>query len=182
MDANRLKYASDSPPSLPLLSPAPSVWYALGLIALYFALQLAVGGLIGLTAGVVVVLQNGEGLGEVIHQARAWLGQPDASAIAVMVTLLTSAALTMHLTYRRWPALWHRSELPGLGFIPTTAPTIRIRPTIKLKSTCSERNKTELSRPITGTSKRVNDVVSAGKFFETVINAQNGNAVIKGPL
>jgi len=124
MDANRLKYASDSPPSLPLLSPAPSVWYALGLIALYFALQLAVGGLIGLTAGVVVVLQNGEGLGEVIHQARAWLGQPDASAIAVMVTLLTSAALTMHLTYRRWPALWHRSELPGLGFIPTPAPTL----------------------------------------------------------
>jgi len=124
MDANRLKYASDSPPSLPLLSPAPTAWYAFGLIALYFALQLAVGGLIGLVAGVVIVLQQGEGMGEVVHQARVWLGHSDASATAVMITLLASAALIVHLTRRRWPSLWHRGDLPGLGFTPTPTPTL----------------------------------------------------------
>jgi len=41
---------------------------------------------------------------------------------------------------------------------------------------------TELNRPITGTSNRVNEVVIAGKVRETVTKAQNGNAVIRGPL
>jgi hypothetical protein len=75
------------------------------------------------------------------------------------------------------------SDLPASAKLTrATAPTIRIRPVIELTSTCSERSKIELSRPMTGTSNSVNDVVKAGKFFETVIKAQNGKAVIKGPL
>jgi hypothetical protein len=53
---------------------------------------------------------------------------------------------------------------------------------IELTSTGSERNTVELSSPMTGTSRSVSDVVRAGKFFETVIKAQNGKAVIRGPL
>ncbi|RAO75950.1 hypothetical protein CA260_15155 [Dyella jiangningensis] len=119
-----MKYASDSPPSLSFPTPAPTAWHAFGLIALYFALQLAVGGLIGLTAGVAIVLQHGGGLGDVVHQARAWLGQSNASATAVMATLVVSASLIVHLAHRRWPLLWHRGDLPGLGFTPTRAPTL----------------------------------------------------------
>jgi hypothetical protein len=33
-----------------------------------------------------------------------------------------------------------------------------------------------------GTSNRVNEVVTAGKVRETVTKAQNGKAVIRGPL
>ncbi len=124
MDANRLKYASDSPPSLPLLLPAPSVWHALGFIALYFALQLAIGGGIGLVAGLVAVLRHGDGLADLIHQARAWLGQSDASAVAVMVTLVISAVLIIHLVRRRWPSLWTLGELPGFGFTATPIPAL----------------------------------------------------------
>ena len=40
----------------------------------------------------------------------------------------------------------------------------------------------ELTSPIAGTESKLNDVVIAGKLRATVTNAQNGNAVINGPL
>ncbi len=40
----------------------------------------------------------------------------------------------------------------------------------------------ELISPIAGTESKLNDVVIAGKLRATVTNAQNGNAVINGPL
>ena len=126
MDANRLKYASESQPSLPLLSPAPSVWHAFGLIALYFALQLAIGGGIGLTAGLVAVLRHGDGLGDVVHLARLWLGQSEASAVAVMITLVVSATLIIHLVRRQWPSLWNLGALPGFGFTASPMPTLYV--------------------------------------------------------
>ena len=60
MDANRLKYAPASLPPSALASPPPGVWHAFGLIALYFALQLAIGGLVGLAAGVYGTLRQGD--------------------------------------------------------------------------------------------------------------------------
>jgi hypothetical protein len=60
--------------------------------------------------------------------------------------------------------------------------TINIRPTTEVTFIGSNSNTAELRRPITGTSNSVNDVVIAGKVRATVIKAQNGKAVISGPL
>ncbi len=114
MDANR--------PTIPHVSPfaltpqAPTLWQAFGLIALYFALQLTIGGLISLTAGLFAVIQHGGDINEVITQGRHWLAHSDSSAIAVMATLLASAALIFYQAHRWWPALWSQSDLPGFGF------------------------------------------------------------------
>lgn len=113
MDASRMP-PSPASPSL----PAPGVWHAFGLIALYFALQLAIGGLVSLVAGLLAVLRHGGAITDVVHVGRAWLVDPASSAIAVMVTLLLAAACTVRLVRHRWPVLWSVGRLPGLGFTP----------------------------------------------------------------
>jgi membrane protease YdiL (CAAX protease family) len=117
MEANRQTIPYVSPSSL--TSQVPTLWQAFGLIALYFALQLTIGGLISLTAGLLAVLQHGGDVKEVITQGRHWLAHSDSSAIAVIVTLLASAALIFRQAHRWWPALWSQSELPGFGFTPS---------------------------------------------------------------
>lgn len=124
MDATRQNPASVSPSSTALALPAPGIWHALGLIALYFALQLAVAGTISLTAGLWSVLRDGDGLAAVITQGRAWLAHSNASAIAVMITLLISASLILYLVRRWWPALWTRPDPPGFGFAPPPEPQL----------------------------------------------------------
>lgn len=126
MDATRLNSASVSPTSTPLSPLAPGVWHAIGLIGLYFALQLAVAGVISLTAGITAVLQHGGGIVAVIPQGRAWLAHSDASAIAVMVTLVISASVILHLVRRWWPSLWTLAAPPGFGFVPSRQPGIYV--------------------------------------------------------
>lgn len=116
MDANRLIDPPASPASTAL--QAPAVWQALALIALYFVLQLAIGSLVSLAAGLYQVLRDGGALAEVVAQGRHWLGRPDATALTVIVTLLVSAGVIVHITGRRWPRLWPEGAVPGLGFAP----------------------------------------------------------------
>jgi len=117
MDAYRQKIPHVSP-SFPT-TQAPTLWQAFGLIALYFALQLAVGGMLSLTAGLVEVLQHGGDAKAIITQGRHWLGHSDTSAIAVMVTLLASALVVFRQAHHWWPTLWSQSDLPGFGFTPS---------------------------------------------------------------
>lgn len=126
MDATRQNPASVSPLSTALERPTPSIWYAFGLIALYFVLQLAVSGAISLAAGLWAVLRDGGDLTAVITQGRLWLSHSDASAIAVMVTLLVSASLILYLVRHWWPSLWGRTELPGFGFAPSRNPGLYV--------------------------------------------------------
>jgi membrane protease YdiL (CAAX protease family) len=120
MDVNHPNYATVSPPSVSLSPLAPSIWQALGLIALYFVLQLAIGSAIALVAGSIALVQHGGSITTLISQGRSWLSHSDISAAVVMVTLLTSAAVILHLMRRRWPRLWRKTELPGFGFTPST--------------------------------------------------------------
>ncbi|WP_109124762.1 type II CAAX endopeptidase family protein [Dyella sp. C11] len=114
MDANRLIDLPVAPPYP--MSRAPTPWHALALIALYFVLQLAVGSLITLVAGLVAMLRDGAGLGELVHLGREWLGRSDMTALAVILTLLVSAGVIVHLARRWWPSWWSVGEPPGLGF------------------------------------------------------------------
>lgn len=120
MDANRLTDLTVSPTDR--ASHAPTPWQAIALILLYFALQLAVGSLITLLAGAVLVIHNGGGLADIVTQGRHWVGQSDVTAVAVMLTLLVSAAVIVHLSRRWWPRQWSQSAPPGLGF--TSSPHV----------------------------------------------------------
>ena len=67
-------------------------------------------------------------------------------------------------------------------FIAAIALMINTRPIIDGLSIGSPIRIAELINPIAGTKSKVKEVVIAGKVRATVTNAQNGNAVINGPL
>ncbi len=117
MDANRLIDLPVSP--LDRKSGIPTPWQAVALIVLYFVLQLAVGSLVTLVAGLVATLRESGGLGAIIPLGRRWLGQSDVTAATVIVTLLVSAAVIVRVARRAWPQQWTQSAPPGLGFTPT---------------------------------------------------------------
>jgi membrane protease YdiL (CAAX protease family) len=112
MQAARLDsaFAPSAPP------PAPTLWAALGLIALYFVLQYLVGAVVGLLVGLSVGLLHGFRHGEAMEQIQALLVRPDVNAVMVILTLLITATVTLILARRRWPALWPLSAPPGFGF------------------------------------------------------------------
>lgn len=108
-----------APPRLPG-ARQPHLAAALGMIALYFILQLIVSGAAGLLLGIAAGLFSGHGghapsartLGV---QVRQLLAQPDANALIVICTLVITAATILFLVRRRWPMLWSQSQPPGLG-------------------------------------------------------------------
>ena len=122
MDANRQQVTFVSPAAAPDSPFAPGIWQAIGLLALYFALQLAIYSLIILLAGLVDVGQHGGGVAEVLSRGRSWLSHSNGSAMAIMVTLLVSAVLIVHLARRAWPSLWDGAHPPGLGFVAPQMP------------------------------------------------------------
>lgn len=124
MDANRPNELPVSPPQP--RSDAPTPAQAIGLIVLYFALQLAVGGAFALGAGLIAMLGQGGDLGDVMALGRHWLGRSDMTAAAVMTTLLVSAAVIVHLARRWWPQSWAQGEPPGLGFTSSPHPAFYV--------------------------------------------------------
>lgn len=119
MDATSTE-ARFTPPSPQATPPRlPTVWSALGLIALYFVLQLGVGILVGLGIGIMTGLTHGAGAGGAV---RAVLARPDISAIMVMLTLVISATVTLMLARRLWPSMWHLGTPPGFGFAQPANP------------------------------------------------------------
>jgi membrane protease YdiL (CAAX protease family) len=115
MDAPRLD------PAFTPTSPQPSLWGAIGLIALYFIMQFVVGTAIGLLLGLVL----GAGLGHgAVPRVQALLSRPDVNALMVMPTLVIAALLTLFCARRLWPALWRGAEPPGLGFASPRQPQL----------------------------------------------------------
>jgi membrane protease YdiL (CAAX protease family) len=98
---------------------APTLWAALGLIALYFLLQYVVGAVVGLLLGLTVGVLHGFRHGEAMAQIQALLLRSDVNALMVMLTLLITATVTLLLARRRWPALWRLPAPPGFGFAPS---------------------------------------------------------------
>lgn len=110
MEAPRLDSAF-TPPAPRL----PTLWSALGLIALYFVLQYAIGAAVGLSIGLAVGLTHGEGA---MAQMTSLLTRPDVNAAMVILTVLATASITLWLARRQWPALWPLPVPPGFGFAP----------------------------------------------------------------
>lgn len=100
---------------------APGVLQALGLIVLYFLLQIAAAVLVGVVAGALEKIRHpGLSIAETHKHAMHVLEQPDNNAMLVVIALPIIALIVFWLVQRMWPLLWARGELPGFGF---TAPT-----------------------------------------------------------
>lgn len=106
------------PPAPPALLPpprGPSVWQALGMLLLYFALQLAVSSLIAFLVGLAVGLRH-HGDSTAGTLTRAILSRADSQALLVIATLLIAGGLVLWLARRIWPQAWPRAAAPGFGF------------------------------------------------------------------
>lgn len=101
------------PPPLP---KAPGIIQALGLIMLYFLLQIGAGLLVGFVVG-LVEKQSHPGLShaELYERVTHILGQPDNNALLVILGLPVIALLLLWIVQRLWPALWSMTPPPGFG-------------------------------------------------------------------
>ena len=107
MDAPR-----HNPPPLPSANARPpEIGHALGMIVLYFALQVAIGLLAALLLGIAIGM---------VDPGAAMLAA-NFKTLLVMVVLLGDAAIMLWLTRRFWPPLWSRAQPPGFGFTTPTA-------------------------------------------------------------
>lgn len=102
-------------------SKRPGIWSGLGIVALYFALQLGFGMLVGAGVGLYAALKAGIAAGA--HHAQpvaratihALLARPDVAATGAIITI-TGAVVVLWLLVREfWPALWRVADPPGLG-------------------------------------------------------------------
>ena len=116
-------------PPAPLVSPrvtrAPGLWAALGLIALYFALQAVGSSLIALVLGVAMGFVHPwprESLAHADDGIRRMLDQPGIPALLVILTLSLAAILILLLARRCWPRLWTLARPPGFGFARPARP------------------------------------------------------------
>lgn len=112
------------PPPLPVAPPlplqAPRVWRSLGVIGIYFAMQLAIGFafalLISVIAGFVYGLR-GQLRTAVGTQVRDLIMQPDMQAVLIMLTLLGAGLWAIWYVRRSWPRLWSVAQPPGFGVV-----------------------------------------------------------------
>jgi uncharacterized protein len=94
----------------------PELWTALGLIALYFLLQLVIGGLTHwLISFATGFDRHGDSLDGWQAYLRTVLDRPAANALMVIVTLPLATLAICHLAQRYWPELWALQRPPGLG-------------------------------------------------------------------
>lgn len=112
-----------SPPPLPPATPArsPGVGEAIGLLALYFGLQLTVGLAGMVAAGMVIGLRTGlaGGPGTFLQAA---IADPDLRTGITAGTLLIAAGVTLWLIHRWWPRPWRLGPAwQGFGFTPASS-------------------------------------------------------------
>ncbi|MFC5740641.1 CPBP family intramembrane glutamic endopeptidase [Dyella tabacisoli] len=115
-------------PPYPLAQPSqPNLYSALGLIGLYFVLQLVIGAVVGLFAGLLTgTSRHGQNIATATSTVPAILVQADVNALMVIITLIAAAGCILYLARRLWPAMWPQSAPPGLGFAPPSSPSFYV--------------------------------------------------------
>ncbi|RUL72871.1 CPBP family intramembrane glutamic endopeptidase [Dyella choica] len=107
----------------PPLPKAPGVLHALGLVLLYFLLQVCAAVLMGFAAGVREKMQHPQlSFADVHKHVMTVLQQPDSNAMLMVIALPLIALLLFWLVRRSWPALWLQAEPPGFGFSAPGSP------------------------------------------------------------
>ncbi|GLQ90392.1 hypothetical protein GCM10007898_39670 [Dyella flagellata] len=112
-----------SPAAAPTLAKAPGLLQALGLVLLYFLLQVGAGMLMGFALGVREKMRHPQlPFADVRKHVLSVLQQPDSNAMLMVIALPSIALLLFWLVRRWWPVLWLQAEPPGLGFsAPSTS-------------------------------------------------------------
>ncbi len=110
--------APSPPPLLPSSSTSerlPGLWMALGLIVLYFALQMAASLLFAVVIGFFESVSHAGGK-DVRGAVEALMQQPAMQSIMVMVSLGVAAVCVFLLVRQKWPQLCFQAQPPGFGF------------------------------------------------------------------
>lgn len=119
MESHSSNICAPSPPPVPPLSCAserpPGVWMALGLIVLYFVLQVATGLLLAVLIGFFKSVSHPDGK-NVRAAVEALMQQPAMQTVLVMVSLVGAAMSVFLLVWRKWPRLCFQAQPPGFGF------------------------------------------------------------------
>lgn len=128
---NAIDHAIQPPPlprgESPAPLPSPGIWSALGLIALYFLLQLVLSVLAGFVVGLVEGIRHmGEPAASIRQQVVAVMQQPDAVTLMVVVTVPVAALVALYVAHRWWPRLWSLPQPPGFGMCRPSTPTFYI--------------------------------------------------------
>jgi membrane protease YdiL (CAAX protease family) len=106
---------------------APGIWAALGLVGLYFLLQLVLGVAGGFVVGLAEALRHaGEPAARIREQAVAIMQGSDAITLMVVVTVPLAALVTLYVAHRCWPRLWTLSRPPGFGMCRPAAPAFYV--------------------------------------------------------
>jgi membrane protease YdiL (CAAX protease family) len=115
----------EQPVSLPpAASNAPGILYALGLILLYFLLQIAAGTLVSFVAGLFEALRHPDLSHAEVHQhVMTLLQRPDSNALLVILALPLIALVMLVVVRRVWPVLWTLPQPPGFGLTAPVAAT-----------------------------------------------------------
>ncbi|HEU0276482.1 MAG TPA: CPBP family intramembrane glutamic endopeptidase [Rhodanobacteraceae bacterium] len=101
----------------------PGIWSGLGVVALYFALQLGFGLLVGIAIGFYSAFKAGWVTGlwhatPLAHAAiHALMTHPDVAATSAVVTIAGAVVVTWLLVRRFWPAQWRVADPPGFGLV-----------------------------------------------------------------
>ena len=105
-----------APPANPR-GNGPGVLHAIGLVLLYFLLQVGAGVLMGLVVGALEKIRHPQlSLADLHQHVMGVLRQTDSSAMLMVVALPLIALLLFWLVRRQWPQLWLQAEPPGFGF------------------------------------------------------------------
>ncbi|GLQ49716.1 lysostaphin resistance A-like protein [Dyella flava] len=114
----------DEPISSPMMDGdgrAPRVVYALGLIVMYFLLQLAAGAMVSFVAALLEAARHPDLSHAQVHErVMTLLQRPDSNALLVILVLPLIALLMLWFVHRTWPGLWANPRPPGFGL---TAPS-----------------------------------------------------------
>lgn len=115
------EFALAAPPPLPysgtsVVPESPNSWVAVGMLVLYFLLQVAMGALIGALIGLgVFLVDHGQPVAELTQTIKALLARPDVNVLLVAGAIGGATATMLWLVRRRWPLLWQRAAPPGFG-------------------------------------------------------------------
>lgn len=96
---------------------APGIGSGLGVVALYFVLQLVLGTVLAVgfafVQGLAMALQGQAGG----LDAATLLSRPDVKSGLMAATIVMAALAMFWMVLRRWPAQWRVPDPPGFGFV-----------------------------------------------------------------
>jgi len=101
----------------------PGLWTALGLIAMYFLLQMVIGSVIGIIIGFATgIARHGGSAAGINAQLQTVMTQPDTHSLLAIITLPLAALIILYVARQYWPTLWALRQPPGLGMAHPTSP------------------------------------------------------------